>query len=394
MKSRTFFLTLISFVLLIGCAANKSGAAFTVKGKIINATAMQIALDELNFGDLPPKTVDTATVAKDGSFTLKAKGVGKGAICRLVIDGNQSLQWIFINEDNSDVSIQLNANDLMRSTIKGSAATQELYSFFDIYRKKDSLLMNDIKLKDSLQQMGNRTPAQDSLMKTLASSQQKQIEDLNNQLKTFVTSAKSPTAAYFVLVILGAGTIPQNEFITLANDVAKKYEGYAPLQEFVKKINDHSGGDKAAPEVPDASAYPLLNKQAPDLAMQTPEGKTVKISDFRGKYVLVDFWASWCGPCRAENPFVVAAYNKFKDKNFTILGVSLDKNKSKWINAIQKDGLVWTQMSDLNAWESAAVEPYMIKGIPFNVLIDPSGKIIASGLREEALEAKLRSILK
>ena len=108
----------------------------------------------------------------------------------------------------------------------------------------------------------------------------------------------------------------------------------------------------------------------------------------------MDFWASWCRPCRAENPNVVAAYNKFKDKNFTVLGVSLDQNKDAWLDAIKNDRLTWTHMSDLKYWESAAVTTYKFQGIPYNILIDPSGKVIAESLRGPALEQKLQEVLK
>ena len=133
---------------------------------------------------------------------------------------------------------------------------------------------------------------------------------------------------------------------------------------------------------------------APDFELATPEGKLVKLSDFKGKYVLLDFWASWCPPCRAENPHVVKAYHLFKDKNFTILGVSLDDNKTRWMQAIEADKLVWTQISDLKRWDGEVVRKYQVDGIPTSFLINPEGKIIAKNLRGEELEAFLRKTLK
>ncbi len=134
---------------------------------------------------------------------------------------------------------------------------------------------------------------------------------------------------------------------------------------------------------------------APDFTQLDPSGKPVKLSDFRGKYVLLDFWASWCGPCRRENPNVVKAYNAYKDKGFTVLGVSLDKpaDREKWLAAIEKDGLPWTQVSDLKAWDNEAAKLYEVNAIPMNFLIDPNGNIIAKYLRGDALEAALKKVM-
>ena len=136
-----------------------------------------------------------------------------------------------------------------------------------------------------------------------------------------------------------------------------------------------------------------VGERAPEIALNDPNDKLIKLSSLKGKVVLIDFWASWCMPCRMENPNVVSAYNQFKGKNFTILGVSLDKDKSDWLQAIADDQLHWNQVSDLKFWNSKAVEVFKFDGIPYNILIDPAGKVIAESLRGEELESKLKEVI-
>ena len=136
----------------------------------------------------------------------------------------------------------------------------------------------------------------------------------------------------------------------------------------------------------------LVGDVAFNLKGNTPDGKIMDLSSLRGKYVLIDFWASWCGPCRKENPNVVRMYNKYKEKGFDILGVSLDNNKDKWKAAIAKDKLTWHHISDLKGWSSALAKPYGVRGIPYTVLVNREGVIIAKKLRGAALEAKLKEL--
>ncbi|MDN5285084.1 MAG: hypothetical protein JWR38_1358 [Mucilaginibacter sp.] len=158
-------------------------------------------------------------------------------------------------------------------------------------------------------------------------------------------------------------------------------------------LKQTEAGQKFAERMPKIKAV-ALGAIAPEFAEADTSGNIINLSSFRGKYVLIDFWASWCGPCRRENPNVVQAFNHYKNKKFTILGVSLDRPnaKDKWLAAIHKDGLAWTQVSDLKFWDSKAADLYAVRGIPQNFLIDPNGKIIAKNLHGDELESKLAEI--
>ncbi|AYA37646.1 AhpC/TSA family protein [Hymenobacter oligotrophus] len=187
-----------------------------------------------------------------------------------------------------------------------------------------------------------------------------------------------------------------NALVQVGGMGVPQYAELAPLYQALSPALKNSPAGKSFGEKLETVKDIAIGAPAPAFSQQTPEGKTISLADYRGKYVLVDFWASWCGPCRQENPNVVQAYNQFKSRNFEILGVSLDKEnaKEKWLKAIQDDKLPWTQVSDLKGWENEVARRYHVQSIPQNFLIDPAGKIVAVNLRSEELQKTLAQLLK
>lgn len=371
---KVLFICIVSFW---ACSSNapsdeNTAGMITLSGTVGYPQDGLIILER--FQDMKPVPYDTIVLKDDYTFSKKVK-VATAGYYRLNFYDKQYVPLI-LDEDNVIVNVDGN-NQRGFSEVKGS---------------RDHDFINDV------QQMAKDFQSTEAVQKInqqfQAANQARDEEKMNALRKEYRNLEKAFKEKLLAKIDETGASLGVVEVLKSGNFFDKDqnfevYSNYAALLE--KEMPDVPLAQDFIKEVQEMKKL-SIGQIAPDIALPNPEGEVVKLSSLRGNYVLVDFWAKWCKPCRMENPNVVRMYNKYNDDGFEVYGVSLDRKRQDWLTAIEQDNLHWTQVSDLKFWNSEAAKLYNITAIPFAVLLDPEGRIIAKNLRGKALEDKLDEI--
>ncbi len=366
---------LIVAITMLGACTQKNNDQLVVEGVFTQAAGSKIMLAELPYASPNRMVLDSAVLDSTGKFHLQSVQSQEN-LYQLFIAGGPG---ILIINDANHIELQADAIHPERYETIGSPASKSIKSLYEgfmpLYQQWQQSLAD-------AENISRDKKTSDSLRTAVLEKRDAQQKQLNDYLLAYLSSEKNATAQYFAL--------------GMAKKFLSQNAWNGQLEKAIVAHPQHPG--LALLRVSNAGKMPqgsqLLNKPVPELVLPDTAGKNISLSSFRGRWVLVDCWASWCEPCRKQNPNVVAAYRKYNKRNFTVLGVSLDKDRNAWLNAIAKDTLTWTNVSDLKYWDSKAASLFDIQALPFNMLVDPKGEVKAINLTDSLLELKLKEVLK
>lgn len=353
----------------------ETGQEITLRGKVNYPSTGVIVISEVMMGSAGGGKQDTIVLNPDNTFEKQLR-LQQPGFYRIDF---YSMQIVDVILDKTDLQIDVDGNS------PGGAVSVVGSPEMDLIKQVQDIMQEARKTEEAKKiEADFQVAAQANDTKRIEELQKQYMDLLDEATKQAADLMKQQPASLGLLHLLQNSGVP---------DADKHFDVYlAAAEKFKREWPDVQYGKDFVVFVEKLKAT-AIGQPAPEISLPDPDGKVISLSSFRGKYILVDFWAKWCGPCRRENPNVVKAYQAFRGKNFDILGVSLDRTKEDWLQAIREDGLTWNHVSDLRYFESQAARDYNINGIPFSILVDPSGKIIAKNLRGPALHEKLAEVL-
>jgi peroxiredoxin len=369
------------FVFSISCSSSSKedsselaqGWTVTIRGKVAYPQQGQILIQEIRNGSFGWQ--DTITLKSNSAFSKTVKLTQPGYY-KVNFYNRQVVDLIL---HKSDLEVNVAGNDQGGYVqIKGSPEIDIIYKASQILQEAENSPAIAKMNEDFSKAVQSKD---DEKIGAIQEAYMKEIQKSHDQVAELLKA--EPASLGVINFLQNNSMLDRDKYLHVYADAAEKATKAWPQLDHAREF---------AASV-DKMRITAIGQPAPEIALPDTTGQIVKLSSMRGKYVLVDFWAKWCGPCRHENPNVVRAYHKYKDKGFTVFGVSLDRNKQDWVKAIHEDNLTWTHVSDLKFWQSEAAKTYNITGIPFSLLLDPNGVIIAKNLRGKALHNKLAEVL-